>query len=168
MRVLRWIGKGLALLALGAGLAWQAGVAPPFGPIAGGRLSGEVAPALPEDWSFVDRVAEVQVETRLGPLRWSVTTWCLSHAGRLYVPARNCLAKRWVKNVLRDPDVRVRIEGRLYPLRARRNDDPAIAQALLEQMLEKYLGVQAVSPQAVAGEAAGRAYGCAFAMEPRR
>jgi hypothetical protein len=159
---------GLMLLAAGA---WLAGAVAPYGPIAGGRLRGEAAPALPTDWSFVDRVAEVQVETRLGPLPWSVTTWVFSHAGRLYLPARNCLAKRWVANLLADPDVRVRIEGRIYELRAVREEDPEVARALLEQMLAKYLGIEAEDPTPVAdgnAEAGTRAYLCAFRMEPRR
>lgn len=159
-----------AALILVACLAWLLGAVAPYGPIAGGRLRGERAP-LPADWSFVDRVAEVQVETRLGPLPWSVTTWCLSHQGRLYLPARNCLAKRWVKNLLADPNVRVRIQGRVYELRAIRDEDPEIEQALIEQMLIKYLGIEAERPRPVAGvtpDADGRAYGCAFRMEPRR
>jgi hypothetical protein len=171
LRVLgRRVAGILAALLLVACIAWLAGGVEPYGPIGGGRLRGERADSLPEDWSFVDRVGEVQVETAWGRLPWSVTTWCLSHQGRLYLPARNCLAKRWVKNVLADPDVRVRIQGRVYPLRAIREEDPQVQQALIDQMLIKYLGIEAERPQPVADvtpEAEGRAYGCAFRMEPR-
>jgi hypothetical protein len=174
VRPRRLLARVFVLLAGLAGLgvcAWLLGAIEPYGPIAGGRLRGEEATALPTDWSFVDRVAEVQVETRLGPLPWSVTTWVFSHAGRLYLPARNCLAKRWVKNLLADPDVRVRVEGRLYALRAVREDDPEVGRALLVQMLAKYLGIEAEDPTPVADtspEAGARAYLCAFRMEPRR
>lgn len=159
----------LAALLGAASIAWLAGGIPPYGPIAGGRLRGESASA-PDDWSFVDAVPEVQVETHLGMLPWSVTTWCLSHQGRLYLPARNCLSKRWVQNVLADPEVRVRVQDRVYPLRAIREEDTEVVQALVEQMLIKYLGIEAEQPRPVEGvtpEADGRAYGCAFRMEPR-
>jgi hypothetical protein len=170
--VRRWLARGLAGLGgllLAAAAAWWLGGVPPHGPIAGGRLRG--APGVaPADWSFVDAVAEVQVETRLGPLPWSVTTWVFSHAGRLYLPARNCLEKRWVMNLLADPDVRVRIEGRLYELRAVREEDPALESALLAQMLVKYLGIEAEAPRPAepgTPQADARAYLCAFRMEPR-
>ena len=152
-------------------IAWLVGGVEPYGPIAGGRLRGTPEASLPEDWSFVDRVAEVQVETHLGPLPWSVTTWCLEHQGRLYLPARNCRAKRWVENLLADPEVRVRIRGRVFELRAVEEKDPEVWRALIEQMLIKYLGIEAEQPRPVAGvtpESEGRAYGCAFRMEPRR
>jgi hypothetical protein len=171
LRLATRVGALLAVVVLLAAGAWLAGAVPPYGPIAGGRLRGETVAQPPSDWSFVDRVAEVAVETRLGPLPWSVTTWVFAHEGRLYLPARNCLAKRWVKNLLAAPDVRVRIEGRLYDLRAVREEDPGVARALLEQMLAKYLGVEAEGPTLVAdggSEASARATVCAFRMEPRR
>ncbi len=150
-------------------LAWFGGLGP-WGPFPGGVLWGEVAREPVADWSFVDRVGEVQVETRLGPLPWSVTTWALSHEGRLYLPSRNCREKRWVKNLLADPDVRVRIQGRLHELRAVLDEDPARGEGLLQQMLVKYLGIEAdaarpLAPPRAPGEA--RAYGCAFRMDPR-
>jgi hypothetical protein len=164
-----WLARILAVLLVAASIGWLAGGIAPFGPIAGGRLRGEPA-AAPPDWSFVDAVPEVQVETRLGLLPWSVTTWCLSHQGRLYLPARNCLSKQWVKNALAEPEVRVRVQGRVYPLRALREEDPEVVQALVEQMLIKYLGIEAEQPRPVEGvtpEADGRAYGCVFRLEPR-
>jgi hypothetical protein len=169
----RWLRRsllGLLVLSGIAAAAWVSGALPPLGPIGGGRLRGESAP-LPQDWSFVDRIGEVQVETRLGFLPWSVTTWCLEHEGVLYLPARNCLSKRWVNNLLAHPEVRVRVAGRIYELRARREENSEIGQALLEQMLEKYLGILAKRPSAadtVSPEDADRAYLCAFRMEPRR
>jgi hypothetical protein len=173
MRLRRLSARAAAVLAALVGVAfaaWMLGGVEPYGPIAGGRLRGAPAESLPEDWSFVDRVAEVQVETHWGPLPWSVTTWCLSHQGRLYLPARNCFEKRWVRNVLAGPDVRVRIQGRVYELRVIQEEDPEIWRALIEKMLIKYLGIEAEQPHPVAGvtpDSDGRAYGCAFRVEPR-
>ena len=156
-------------LALAIVLGWSLGFVRPYGPIGGGRLRGAVSPP-PADWSFVDRIPEIEIETRWGPLPWTVTTWVLSHDRKLYAPSRNCLAKRWVKNVLAQPDVRVRIADSVYELRAVRDEDPAVGRALLDEMLRKYLGIEAVDPRPVEGqgpEETARAYGCAFRLEPR-
>jgi hypothetical protein len=169
VKLLRWLASLVAVAALAGAAAWWAGFVGPLGPIGGGRLRGPVAPP-PADWSFADRVAEVQVETRLGPLPWSVTTWCLTHRGRLYLPSRNCLAKRWVKNVLAQPEVRVRVLGTLYELRAVRDEDPDVARALLDQMLVKYLGIEAEGARPAEGgdpEGNARAYGCLFRLDAR-
>ena len=169
LRAHAWLGGGLGLLVAVALAAWFGGLGP-WGPFPGGILWGEVAREPVTDWSFVDAVAEVQVETHLGPLPWSVTTWALTHEGVLYVPSRNCFEKRWVKNLLAHPDVRVRIGGRLHELRAVREEDPARGDALLRQMLVKYLGIEAEDPRPLAAEPdAGetRAYGCLFRLEPR-
>lgn len=167
-RALVWLGGGLLALVAAGLLAWFGGLGP-WGPFPGGILWGEVAREPVPDWSFVDRVGEVQVQTRLGPLPWSVTTWALTHEGQLYLPSRNCFEKRWVKNLLERPHVRVRVEGRLHELRAVRDEDPALGAALLRQMLVKYLGIEAEDPQSLAdepGEGETRAYGCIFRMEP--
>ena len=169
VRALAWLAGGVLALVLAGLLVWFGGLGP-WGPFPGGFLWGEAAREPVADWSFVDRVAEVEVETRLGPLPWTVTTWALTHDGRLYLPSRNCFEKRWVRNVLANPDVRVRIEGRVHELRAVRDEDAAVGGALLRQMLVKYLGIEAEDPQPLAhepGVGETRAYGCVFRMEPR-
>jgi hypothetical protein len=75
-----------------------------------------------------------------------------------------------VKNLLAHPDLRVRVGGRLHALRAVREEDPARGDALLRQMLVKYLGIEAEDPRPVAdepGPGGTRAYGCLFRLEPR-
>ena len=79
LRAFAWLGGGCLALVAAALLAWFGGLGP-WGPFPGGVLWGEVAREPVADWSFVDAVAEVQVETRFGPLPWSVTTWALTHA----------------------------------------------------------------------------------------
>jgi hypothetical protein len=169
LRALAWLGGAALALPLAALVVWFGGMGP-WGPFPGGVLWGETAREQVADWSFVDRVAEVEVQTWLGPLPWTVTTWALRHEGRLYLPSRNCFEKRWVRNLLANPDVRVRIEGRVHELRAVRDEDAAVGEALLRQALVKYLGIEAEDPRLLAhapGPGETRAYGCIFRMERR-
>ena len=109
------------------------------------------------------------METWSGPLPLSVTTWCIAHEGTLYIPSRNCTGKRWVRRMLANPDVRVRVEGVLYPLRAVQVQDEALGRTALTLLLEKYVGVVADDPRPVTATegAAARATGCLFRMDPR-
>ena len=90
-----------------------------------------------EDWSFTDAFQEVAVETRPGD-PWSVTTWCVAHAGRLYVPTRDPEDKAWVGYALADPRVRVRIGERVYERSAVRVSDPEEFRAALAPLAAKY------------------------------
>jgi hypothetical protein len=99
---------------------------------------------------------------------WSVETWVLSHQGRLYVPSLNCLEKRWVMNVLDHDDVRARIDGRVYKLRALREEDRQVQSALIEQLLRKYMGIEAPGAQTANGnDPSHRPYECLFRLEAR-
>jgi hypothetical protein len=87
-------------------------------------LSGEPAP-LPEDWSFTDAHREIAIEVRTPyALPHSVTIWCASADGRLFVAARDPEQKRWPGWVERDPEVRLAIDGRLYDAKLFHLDDP--------------------------------------------
>ena len=87
-------------------------------------LAGEPAP-LPEDWSFTDAHGEIAIEVRTPyALPHSVTIWCASADGSLFVAARDPEEKRWPGWVERDPEVRLAIDGRLYEARLERIDDP--------------------------------------------
>jgi hypothetical protein len=160
---MRWrriaaIPVGLAVL---AAVAWFGGVGP-RGFIAGGWLWGDVVREPVGDWSFTDRIAEVQVQTRLGPLPYSVTTWNLSAGDVLYIPSGDC-SRRWVRQVLAHPDVRVRIDGRIYERRALREEDLAAASRVAPVLLEKYLGIR--DPDArFSGE---NPTSCLLRLEPR-
>lgn len=123
------------LLALGLPVLLGAG---PCGPITGGRLSPDLAPAPPAaDWSFTDEVSTIQVETKPGdPL--SVTTWCFTDGPNLYVPSRGAEEKAWVQNVLADPRVRLRIGDSVYDMRAARVTDEAELRRIVPLLLAKY------------------------------
>ena len=83
----------------------------------GGKLGGATA-AAPDDWSFVDAVDTVQLETRPDE-PYSVNVWAVGMGPVLYVHA-GANRSSWVENMETNSDVRVRIEDTLYDLRASR------------------------------------------------
>ncbi len=89
----------------------------PCSMVPGGRLNGDVATEVPEDWSFVNELGTCALETRPADPH-SVTVICFSNAGTLYVGSMGAPAKRWPEYVLEDPRVRYRAGERIYELRA--------------------------------------------------
>jgi hypothetical protein len=161
VRLLRRAALGLGL-ALAAGLLLWFGGLGPRAFLPGGWLWGELREP-PADWSFTDRVAEIQLQTQVaGFLPWSVTTWVLSHQGRLFVAASDC-DRVWTNRVKRDPRVRLRIEGVVYELEAFLETDRALGEALAPMVLAKYFGIGVESARFAAPEPRG----CVFRLEPR-
>src|SRR5262245_50826069 len=138
LRVLRWVGVALLLGAVGfaalfVGARFHDG---PIGPFKGGPFrAGEPAPA-PADWS-VDTAANT-LELEVSGAGVSVTTWLAVLDGALFVPCGLCESKRWAQEVLRDGDVRVRLDGKLYALRATRVLDPATLARVAPVLADKY------------------------------
>ncbi len=101
-------------------------------------LSGEDA-AFPEDWSFTDAHREIALEvgTPYG-LRHSVTIWCASMDGTLYIAARDPDEKRWPGWVEDRPDVRLRVDGRIYEAHLVGLDDAAAIARLRSRYAAKY------------------------------
>jgi len=98
------------------------------------RLSGEPA-AVPSDWSFSEAHPEIALEVRAPwGLPHSVTIWCASLDGNLYVGARSPESKSWPGWADRRPDVRLRIEGKLYEVRL----DPVEDEAGIARVRDAY------------------------------
>jgi hypothetical protein len=99
----------------------------PIGPLAGGRLSGDVGPPDASDWSAVAQEKRLHLETRPEDPH-SVNTWFVALGPRLYVPTSMILGPKdpterdWVANVQADPNVRLRIDGIVYERTAKRVD----------------------------------------------
>jgi hypothetical protein len=78
-------------------------------------LSGDVHPEAVEDWSFTSDAREIYIETVTRYwIPHSVTAWCVMVGDDLYVAADDADEKSWVANVARDPNVRLKIEGKVY------------------------------------------------------
>ena len=108
-------------------------------------LPGELATEPVDDWSFTDGAKEIFVETHTWyGIPHSVTTVCAAEGGVLWVPSVYFEggefpdARFWNRNVVRDPRVRLGIDGRLYERRAVLVTDPAERERALAALARKY------------------------------
>jgi hypothetical protein len=102
-------------------------------------LSGELVEQPVADWSFTADHPEIMLETRTWyGVPHSVTIVCASRDGRLFVGARDPDGKRWVANVDRDPDVRLKIGGRVYERRLKPIEDPEQQERVRSAYAAKY------------------------------
>ena len=114
------------------------GCVPPSGARPGLWLSGS-ASEPPDEWSFTDAQREIALEVSAPYLlAHSVTIWCVSLEGRLYLAARNPEEKRWPGWVERDPDVRLKIDGRLFEARLARLAAPEEIERVRAAYTAKY------------------------------
>ena len=120
-----------------------AGCSGPLGPIPGGRLSGPPHQGRVADWDALKDEYTVQLETHASDA-YSVNVWWVGIGDHLYVPSSmivgssDPMTRKWVRNVVRDPHVRVRLAGELYDRSAVRVTDPAEYQRALVALRKKY------------------------------
>ena len=92
-----------------------------------------------EDWSFTEDAEEVFIETVTSyGIPHSVTVWCVTVGKELYIAADDPDEKHWVANVARDPDVRLKIEDRVYEQRLVPVTDAATIAAIDSGFARKY------------------------------
>lgn len=124
--------------------------------LAGGKLAGPVLPT-PASFAFAKDAGTIQLETRPED-PYSVNVAGAVVGDGLYVSAGNNRS-RWVENIAASPLVRVRIEGDVYELRARRVTGAAEMDAFAATWLG--LGAWARDPRKLEGEV------YVYALEPR-
>ncbi len=96
--------------------------------IPGKKLSGTVNP-VPVAWQNVPET--IQLETRpTDP--YSVNIWGVGIGANLYVATRDA---SWVPFISEDPQVRARLDGKIYELTATQ----VTAKAEIKQVLEAYI-----------------------------
>lgn len=108
----------------------------PMGPMPGGRLSGESAPA-PTDWSFSDEQKNVQLETRSDD-PYSVNVWGVGIGDHFYLAAGRGDESKWARYIVEDPRVRLRVAGTVYEMAAVRVEDEAERERFLAALKAKY------------------------------
>jgi hypothetical protein len=95
-----------------------------------------IEPTAPLDWNAATAVREVEVLTQNedGSAK-ETTVWLAVADGQGYIRTGNT---SWWKNVARDPNVTLRIDGVAHPLRIELVSDPATRARVEAVMREKY------------------------------
>ena len=120
--------------------------------IPGGRLSGEEMTGLVTDWSFIKQHPIVTLEVRPSD-PYSVNTSCFLHDGVPYVrssPRFPLMQVRrlfwgsgesyWAQILLRDPNMRLKVDNQIYTVRATRVEDPAMVREIYENQSRRNTG----------------------------
>lgn len=141
MKALRWIGSVFAILvSLGVLVALLArGFDGPVGPLAGGPFETGEEVSGPVDWAFVEDVRELELQL-VEPPR-SRTVWIVHHRGAAYIPCGFPdfrLWKQWPHHAVADGRAVLRSDGRLYPGRLVKVEDPELFRAVGGVVLTKY------------------------------
>jgi hypothetical protein len=121
-------------------------------------LTGEAVKARVSDWSFIDAIPTVQIETRTWYLLPHVLRTDIARNNeQLYLfseyfapaPGKPDLRERfpearfWNRMVVRDPRIRVKIGNRLFDMRAYPLTDPSQIAVARQAFLNKYADVRA-------------------------
>jgi hypothetical protein len=103
------------------------------------RLSGAVYQQPVEDWSFSEDSDEIFIETVTSYwIPHSVTAWCVTVGDDLYVYAEYADKKSWVANVARNPNVRLKIKGKVYEQKLVPITDPTTTASIESGFMRKY------------------------------
>ena len=117
----------------------------PYGQIPGKRLLGEEINEPIKDWSFTEQARVVTLEVRPSA-PYSVIVSCLLHDGILHALATS-IENRWMQFLLQDPNIRFRVEGKLYKARATVVEDPEVINDLFDTLAQKYRGGRDRTPE---------------------
>jgi len=107
----------------------------PFIVFSGGELSGEEAPS-PADWSSLEKVETVQIETRPAD-PYSVNIWAAGIGEDLYI-GTGPDGTRWSQHLQEDPRIRLRVDHTLYALLAHPVTDPEERRRVARAYVDKY------------------------------
>ena len=108
-------------------------------------LKGELVTTPVTDWSFVNQIPNLKIQTNTWyGIPHSVTINCVSYKGQLYLDSFYRAGftyphgRSWNENVARDPHVRIKMGNQLYDRTLSLVNDPAEAAAVNEAKLKKY------------------------------
>jgi hypothetical protein len=126
-------------------------------------LKGELVTTPVTDWSFTDKVRNVELQTRTWYLLpHSVRINCVAYNGQLYLstvdPPGVDAPHVWNVNVARDPHVRLKIGNQLYDRALSRVTDPAEKAAVLQARVKKYPQLKTDINTSIAENASARIY----------
>ena len=117
---------------------WVAGCIAPEDTRPGLWLPGETT-RFASDWSFTDAHREIGLQvTPPYFVAHSVTIWCVSVDGSLFIAARNPDSKNWPGWVRSQPDIKLGIDGKVYEGTLAELDDSAQIEKLRAAYVAKY------------------------------
>ncbi len=147
-KILKWIAVGLAL-SVATLLFFYLKSSDPWSIIQGRQLIGEEVTEPIDDWSF-----ELQYRTVTNEVRpsdpYSVNTGYIFHEGVLYVMSGKGGESRWSQFLLQDPNMRIRVGDKLYPVRATRVEQPELVNELHEIREQRNPDQEEKTPEEVA------------------
>ena len=100
-------------------------------------LKGELVTTPVSDWTFTNKIQTIKIQTRTPfLLPYSVSIWCAVYNDNLYVTSYR--GRRWVEDIIRDPQVRLKIGGQLFERTLSLVSDPDEKAAVLQAKGKKY------------------------------
>ncbi len=135
-RVLKWIAVVLAISVVTI-LFLYLNRTNPYGIIPGRQLIEEEVTEPIEDWSFTEQYRTVTNEVRPSD-PYSVNTSKLLLDGVLYIPSGRGGESRWAQYLIQDPNMRLRLGSKLYPVTATWVEDPTLLAQLREAYDKKF------------------------------
>ena len=102
-------------------------------------LRGETSETSATDWSLAADVEEIFIETRPWyGIRHSTTIWCVVIDDALYIGSYGDEKKAWERNVARNNEARLGIDGNLFDVTVTPVTAPALVSALDAAYNRKY------------------------------
>ncbi len=100
----------------------------PWAQLPGKRITGEEVTERIEDWSFMEPSTRVILEVRPSD-PYSLYIRAYQHKGVLYL---NSISpeNRWTQFLLEDPNLRLKVENKIYKVRATRVEDRALVKEI--------------------------------------
>lgn len=100
-------------------------------------IKGQPVTTPVTDWSFTDQIQQIKIQTQTPfLLPHSVTIWCAVYNGNLYVSSYR--GRLWVEDIIRHPQVRLKIADQVYDRNLSMVTDPAEKAAVLQVKGKKY------------------------------
>jgi len=150
-KVLKWVAVGLAM-SVATLLFFYLNRSDPYSIIPGRQLIGEEVTGPIDDWSFVLQYRTVTNEVRPSD-PYSVNTGYVFHDGVLYVISGKGGGSRWAQFLLQDPNMRIRVGDKLYPVRATRVEDPELVSEIHEIRERRNPNQEEKTPEEIARQA---------------
>lgn len=108
--------------------------------VPGAVLWGEVVEEPVTDWSFANDSELCQIQVGGPIITQALNLNCMAtDQGELYLSCTQCAPKRWSKVVAENPDGRIRVNGRVYPVRITQVTEPQEKDRAWNARLQKLI-----------------------------